>query len=139
MTLSSAEVSIYYVVGYEEMRALGEEFREKFSWSAAAKRSFFESYESALSRFLEKNFADLLPLVETRKKVEFGRPETSIVEQAKAEGADLIVMCTHGRTGLPHVVMGSVTEKVVRHAPCPVISIHPSWEEKAAERMAAVG
>jgi universal stress protein A len=45
-----------------------------------------------------------------------------IVEVAKADPAyDLIVVGTHGRTGLSHVVLGSVAEKVVRHAPCPVL------------------
>lgn len=47
-----------------------------------------------------------------------------IVETAKADPSyDLIVIGTHGRTGLSHVVMGSVAEKVVRHAPCPVLVV----------------
>jgi universal stress protein A len=47
-----------------------------------------------------------------------------IVETAKADPAyDLIVVGTHGRTGLSHVVMGSVAEKVVRHAPCAVLVV----------------
>jgi nucleotide-binding universal stress UspA family protein len=46
-----------------------------------------------------------------------------IVEKAKELGADLIVLATHGRTGLAHVLLGSVAEHVVRHAPCPVFVI----------------
>jgi nucleotide-binding universal stress UspA family protein len=42
---------------------------------------------------------------------------------------DLIVMATHGRTGLSHLVMGSVAERVVRTTPCPVLSIRPSAEK----------
>jgi nucleotide-binding universal stress UspA family protein len=50
-----------------------------------------------------------------------GIPFQMIIDTAKDKGADLIVMGTHGRTGLTHVLMGSVAEKVVRLAPCPVL------------------
>jgi len=52
-----------------------------------------------------------------------GRPSYEIVEVARKRRADLIVMGTHGRTGLEHVVLGSVAERVVRLAPCPVLTI----------------
>jgi len=52
-----------------------------------------------------------------------GRPAHTLVEHAKEGGFDLIVMGTHGRTGLAHVVMGSVAERVVRKAPCPVLTV----------------
>ena len=48
-----------------------------------------------------------------------------IVDYAKKQGIGLIVMATHGRTGLTHLLMGSVTEKVLRAAPCPVLAIRP--------------
>lgn len=49
-----------------------------------------------------------------------------IIEAARTREVDLIVMATHGRTGLAHALMGSVAEKVVRKAPCPVLTIkHP--------------
>ncbi len=50
-----------------------------------------------------------------------GVPWQEIVTQAEDRGVDLIVMGTHGRTGLEHVFLGSVAERVVRHAPCPVL------------------
>jgi nucleotide-binding universal stress UspA family protein len=81
-------------------------------------------HRQALAGFMHENFADLLPLVEVREKVEMGTAETCIVEEAEREGMDLIVMSTHGRTGFSHLLMGSVTEKVVRLAPCPVFSVH---------------
>src|SRR5262249_20777722 len=52
-----------------------------------------------------------------------GNPADAIVRAAQERGADLIVMGTHGRTGLQHVLLGSVAEKVVRTAPCPVLTV----------------
>ena len=52
-----------------------------------------------------------------------GHPAETIVRVAQERAADLIVMGTHGRTGLQHVLLGSVAEKVVRLAPCPVLTV----------------
>ena len=56
-------------------------------------------------------------------EVATGHPAETIVRVARERGADLIVMNTHGRTGLPHVLLGSVAERVVRAAPCPVLTV----------------
>ncbi len=64
--------------------------------------------------------------VEVVRRVVIGVPYRKIVEVAEAEKVDLIVMATHGRTGLGHLVMGSVAERVVRTAPCPVLTIRPT-------------
>jgi universal stress protein A len=56
-------------------------------------------------------------------RVAIGDPADAIVREANQIGADLIVMGTHGRTGLQHVLLGSVAEKVVRHAACPVLTV----------------
>ena len=56
-------------------------------------------------------------------EVAVGRPADAIVRLARELEADLIVMATHGRTGLEHVVLGSVAERVVRLAPCPVLTV----------------
>ena len=66
--------------------------------------------------------------VETQTLVEVGLAAEKIIEAAKERDADLIVMATHGRTGLSHALMGSVAEKVVRQAPCPVLTIRPKGE-----------
>jgi universal stress protein A len=58
-----------------------------------------------------------------------GRPARVIVEAAADRGADLIVMGTHGRSGFERLIMGSVTERVLRSAPCPVVVVrHPDDE-----------
>ena len=58
-------------------------------------------------------------------EVTSGAPHDAIVERAAATGADMIVMATHGLTGLDHALMGSVAERVVRMAPCPVLTTAP--------------
>jgi nucleotide-binding universal stress UspA family protein len=56
-------------------------------------------------------------------------PAESIVEYAKTQAADVIVIGTHGRSGFSRVLMGSVAERVVRLAPCPVLTVrHPEHE-----------
>jgi universal stress protein A len=79
------------------------------------------------------DLAQLLPKaqdgrVEVRCQVVVGTPYYKIIEVAEAEKIDLIVMATHGRTGFSHLFMGSVAEKVVRTAPCPVLTIRPTGE-----------
>ena len=58
-----------------------------------------------------------------------GAPFEEIIRFAREQDIDLIVMGTHGHTGLAHLFMGSVAEKVVRRAPCPVLTVrHPEHE-----------
>jgi nucleotide-binding universal stress UspA family protein len=54
-----------------------------------------------------------------------GAAHRGIADAANSVKADLIVMSTHGRTGIAHALMGSVAEKVVRTAPCPVLTVRP--------------
>ena len=58
-----------------------------------------------------------------------GHPFVEIIRQAKESNADLIVMGTHGRGAIAHMLLGSVAEKTVRKAPCPVLTVrHPEHE-----------
>jgi nucleotide-binding universal stress UspA family protein len=61
-----------------------------------------------------------------------GTPASSIVEYAEGHDIDLIVMGTHGRGGVSHLLMGSVAERVVRTAPCPVLTVRESRATKPA-------
>lgn len=56
----------------------------------------------------------------------FGAPFAEIIRMARESEADLIIMATHGWTGLKHMILGSVAEKVVRKAPCPVLTLRPA-------------
>lgn len=75
-------------------------------------------------RGLERHCAHLAQLgVLTRRQVVIGRPTRAILAAAASLGADLVVVGTHGRTGLPHALLGSVAEQVIRAAPCPVLTV----------------
>ncbi len=78
-----------------------------------------ESLE-ALGRVLDPSWGTV-PAVETA--VRRGDPVEEIVDYATEQRIDLIVIATHGRTGLGHVLLGSVAEPIIRHAPCPVLTI----------------
>ena len=66
-----------------------------------------------------------------------GRPAHAITEQAKTGALDLIVMGTHGRTGLSHLFLGSVAERVVRMAPCPVLTVRATTPRADETRVTA--
>ena len=67
----------------------------------------------------------------TRWLVSEGNVVHAILEQARSGGADLIVMGTHGLSGFERFLLGSVTEKVLRKAPCPVLTVPPTAETAA--------
>jgi nucleotide-binding universal stress UspA family protein len=60
-------------------------------------------------------------------RAEQAPPAEAIVRIAKEEGFDLIVMGTHGRTGIEHLLLGSVAERVIRGSEVPVITVPGSW------------
>jgi glycine betaine transporter len=70
-----------------------------------------------------------VPVVATAR---LGLAAITIVEEAKSLGVDLIVMGTHGRTGVAHLLMGSVAERVLRHAPCPVLTVREAARREQA-------
>ena len=58
-----------------------------------------------------------------------GSPKVEIISYARKHDIDLIVLATHGRSGLAHVIIGSVAESVVRTAPCPVLTVRPEGHQ----------
>jgi len=129
---AGAEVVVYYVVW-------GDEFLryELSHLQSPLLAPVLRKHRAHLNAFLDRHFSSILPLVELRPEVELGIPEENIVAKAQREGADLIVISTHGRTGLSHMMTGSVTENVIRRAPCPVLSIRPEPAEKRPAKEAA--
>jgi universal stress protein A len=77
-----------------------------------------------LEEQLRKVGNEQLPIAVDRE-LRVGVAAEQIVEYAREHHCDLIVMGTHGRTGLSHLLMGSVAESVLRHAPCPVMVVRP--------------
>ena len=85
---------------------------------------------------LERVAADLkLRSLAEKFLVRNGRAFNEITSAARTLKTDLIVISTHGRTGLKHVLMGSTAEKVVQHAPCPVLVVRPKEREFVKSRM----
>lgn len=65
----------------------------------------------------------------TTRCVRQGTPFVEVIRYAREHEIDLVVIGTHGRSGLSHVLMGSVAERVVRKAPCPVLTVRPGQHE----------
>jgi nucleotide-binding universal stress UspA family protein len=82
-----------------------------------------QSAEEALAGFVDE--ARKRNVVVGSARTLAGAPTHAIVDAARAGNYDLIVVGTHGRTGLPRVLLGSVAENVVRHAHCPVLAVRP--------------
>jgi nucleotide-binding universal stress UspA family protein len=99
--------------------------RNRFeSPSAGISTDAWQQAESERASAAASETAALLPddlPVDTA--TESGIPRDVIVEYAESSGIDMIVMATHGRTGLQHYLIGSVTEKVVRRSPVPVVTV----------------
>ena len=74
-----------------------------------------------------------LPEVRCEHHLLMGAPAQELVDLARREGVDLIVMGTHGRTGLSRLLMGSVAEEVVRRAACPVFTLKQPADDASQE------
>lgn len=80
----------------------------------------------SLDAFLAAHFSGF---AELDTMLASGIPYREIIGKARECGAGLIVIGTHGRTGVEHVIFGSTAEKVVRNAPCPVFSVRMGGKE----------
>lgn len=109
---SGADVILLHVTepGYEGLRVQTGELHDEMNHAAL----------DALKKLAATHFPDAAG-VHTIAKT--GRPAVEICQTAAEVKADAIIIATHGHSGLKHVLLGSVAEKVVRHAPCSVLVV----------------
>ena len=89
-----------------------------------------EQFAAAARTALERVITDLQrPGLAIRPEVVEGTPYEEIVRFARERVVDLFVIGSHGRSGLAHILLGGVTDKVVRRAPCPVLTVRPHEHE----------
>ncbi|MCI0744464.1 MAG: universal stress protein [Verrucomicrobia subdivision 3 bacterium] len=110
-----ASITLAYVV--PQISAIGE--YGGIDYAAVTK----EMREGAEKQLAALAVDEVRGVVATDTIVRTGSPVAEIVSIAKKIPADMIVISTHGRGGLKHVLLGSVAERVVRHAPCPVLVV----------------
>jgi nucleotide-binding universal stress UspA family protein len=101
--------------------------------------NYFTPYESFLTpenlvlieknveQEVEKDFKKIIKGIDipVKKIIKTGIVFVEIIDYIKEENIDLVVLGTHGRSGIEHILIGSVAEKVVRKSPCPVLTIRP--------------
>lgn len=127
-----AEITVLHLVSHEDFLAYGEKLRERLLADPTFRvpDPFLKEYKDALHKFLEENFADLIPSIRVHEQVEVGEPDEKILAEAKNQVSDLIVLSAREKTGLARLLRRDVTEKLSRKAPCPVLSIRFEHDEK---------
>lgn len=115
-----AEVIAFHVLTAKEM-----EEKEALPPPSGYVDEIYREAEREVSERYKKAAVDGKNGAKVQSVVSSGVPFVEIIRKARDENCDLIVMATHGRTGLSHVLVGSVAEKVVRMADCPVLTIRP--------------
>jgi len=116
----SAEVTFIHVV--EDIYPLIADPGMMLATPVDLTRQFREGAEKGLQTFIP---AEWLEGLSVKREVLTGTPFLEIVRYAREQQFDLIVITTHGRSGLAHVLMGSVAEKIVRKSTCPVLTVRP--------------
>jgi len=91
--------------------------------SNAIDKRQMERHKKRLGEFIAEKVADAGTGLKIRPVVVGGQPFGAIVDCADNEHIDLIVMSSHGRSGLSRMLIGSVTDKILRGAPCPVLVV----------------
>ena len=82
--------------------------------------------QAELQRLIEKQIAGK---VRARAIIRTGKPFLEIIETAREENIDLIIIASHGHTGVEHILFGNTAEKVVRKASCPVLVVRPANDD----------
>ena len=96
--------------------------------SNAVNKREIEQHKKRLEEFVAEKVADAGVGLKVRQMVDAGQPFGAIVDCAEKEGVDLIVMSSHGRSGLSRMLIGSVTDKILRGGSCPVLVVPAKTE-----------
>ncbi len=133
LTLPSAEtLNVKKAMDIVKNRSKGKMAPEISQWMIEVREAEFNRL-TLLAEALRVKVKKVHTLFKT------GTPYAEILKAADKVKANLLVLGTHGRTGLPHLVLGSVAEKVVRQSPCPVLTVRPKEMKKKIETHEAVG
>jgi len=129
----AAEVLLVHAVPPSEIAGLGDILvPPPWNW--------LERHLKPLERALERRQREVEALgLTARRKIAVGHPADVIVSEAQAEQADLIIVGTHGYTGLTHVLLGSAAEAVIRKAPCPVLAVRVTTADAGKEPRGIAG
>ncbi len=120
-----AEVTACHVVRTDEFVSHARLLESRFATAKVEEQlsHLVERHRQLLHDFVNRHLLASIPDVGVKEIVELGDPNRLIVDWVKKNSIDLIVMSTHGRSGLPRMMLGSVTEKILRNAHCPVLAI----------------
>lgn len=95
-----------------------------FSMGQVALPTIDQEMDTRAREELEQLTEEIIPKeIKTTIIVRAGKPFIEIIETAQDEDVDLVIISTHGRTGMEHILFGSTAEKVVRKSPCPVLTL----------------
>jgi len=122
LSLAKKYASKVYVIHVIEPFTYTTEFGLDFSAQLKEMEASARRLLDDVAASIKKNNLDVESVLIT------GEPFVEIIKYARKEQVDLIVMATHGRSGIEHMLMGSVAEKVVRKSPCPVLTIKKSGQ-----------
>ena len=117
--LHHANVHLLHVI--EERPVLPRRKAEAESGTSRKERE--ASARRQMSKFIYEHVDEFTSIQEA---IRCGTPHVEFIRYAKEQKIDLIVIATHGRTGVSHIVMGSVAERVVRFSPVPVLTVKPA-------------
>lgn len=122
--LAGAEVFVLHVIGELEDKRRGRIPPETFElFEKEIEVHVIKEMEQFCQRFLGER-------VKYSTETAIGKPFQIILKTAQTQKADLIIMGTHGRTGIEHVLMGSTAERVIRKSPIPVLTVPCHGEQK---------
>jgi nucleotide-binding universal stress UspA family protein len=121
----AAQVIVCHVVRTEEFVAHARLLENSVTASKVEEQlvQLRDSHRELLHEFVKRHLSPSVQEVVIKETIEMGEPDDLIVDWANDNSIDVIVISTHGRSGLSRMILGSVTEKVLRKARCPVLAI----------------